>query len=384
MHTATVYGSRMRNRRGAITVLVGIMMVTLLFFAAIAIDATRIFATKNQMQAMADAAAMAGAIQMLRDSSATPDSALVYAERNGLSLAAGDSIVTTVGIWDAAARQLVTGDPADAVHVVVVHRVPFILAQILGTASIDLRSSAVAWSSAPVVESRGCIKPLALPFSYVRDKLPGAPSSELSQDDIREIRAKTPGELEGEFEMARRRDNDLTDKYFAITLPPTKRASGDAPEASQGSYQQYIGKCKTTALRPGDEVTAVKGSQSGQRDSTVQGFHDLCQATVANGGMGGSFNLGVGICYKDGSPVGMPVKVAFWDNTPAFDGNNVGTLTVKMVGAFVVTRVDPGKDSTDEDAGQSKATLRGYLTTLPDYGVVGNTVTTLRRPVLVR
>ena len=372
---------RLSNRRGAITVLVGIMMVTLLFFAAIAIDASRIFATKNQMQAMADAAAMAGAIQMLRDSSTAGDTALVYATRNGLSLADGDQFQSSRGVWNTTAGELVTGDPADALRVDIVHRVPFVLAQVFGNAFIDLRSSAIAWSSAPVVESRGCVKPLALPYSYVRDKLPGAPSSELSQDDIRELRSKSPVELQGEFEMARRRDTSLDNKYFAVDLPPEKRANGATPEASQGSYQQYIGKCKTTAVRPGDEVRVERGNR---RESTVQGLHDLCQESISSGGLGGRFDLAVGICYVGGSAVGMPIRVTFWDNTPAFDGTNISSLTVKMVGAFVVTNISTAKDSTDEDPLDSKATLKGYLTTLRDYGVVGNTVTTLRRPVLVR
>ena len=376
-----VGGPRLRNRKGAITVLVGIMMVTLLFFAAIAIDASRIFATKNQMQAMADAAAMAGAIQMLRDSSTAGDTALVYAERNGLSLATGDQFDTTRGVWNALAGELVPGDPADAIRVDIVHRVPFVLAQVFGNSFIDLRSSATAWSSAPVVESRGCVKPLALPYSYVRDKLPGAPSSELSQDDIRELRSKSPVELEGEFEMARRRDTDLANKYFAVDLPPEKRANGETPEASQGSYQQYVGQCKTTAVRPGDDVRVERGSR---REATVQGLHDMCQAPISSGGMGGRFDLAAGVCYVGGSAAGMPIRVTFWDNAPAFDGTNISSLTVKMVGAFVVTNISTAKDSTDEDPLDSKATLKGYLTTLRDYGVVGNTVTTLRRPVLVR
>ena len=372
---------RWSNRRGAITVLVGIMMVTLLFFAAIAIDASRIFATKNQMQAMADAAAMAGAIQMLRDSTTAADTALVYAQRNGLSLANGDQIQTSVGVWNVSARELVPGDPADAIHVAILHRVPFVLAQVFGSSFIDLRSSAIAWSSAPVVESRGCVKPLALPYSYVRDKLPGAPSSELSQDDIRELRSKSPSELEGQFEMARRRDVDLTNKYFAVDLPPIARANGRATEQPQDSYQNYLGKCKTTAVSPGDTVKVLKG---GAKQTTVDGLRDLCVGNAAVGGMGGVFDTvsspGNGTCSVGGSTVGMPIRVTFWDNTPVFGGSVISTLTVKMVGSFVVTSIDTEKDSTF----QAKATLRGYLTTLPDYGVVGNTVTTLRRPVLVR
>jgi len=55
---------RFRNRRGVFVVLFGILFAVLMGAAAMAIDFSRIWAMRNELQTSADAAALAGAVQL--------------------------------------------------------------------------------------------------------------------------------------------------------------------------------------------------------------------------------------------------------------------------------------------------------------------------------
>ena len=56
---------RLKARRGAVVVLLGIMAVALMSISSIAIDFSRLWTLRNELQTAADAAAHAGAIQLL-------------------------------------------------------------------------------------------------------------------------------------------------------------------------------------------------------------------------------------------------------------------------------------------------------------------------------
>src|SRR5687767_15955676 len=100
---------RLRNRRGAIVVMTGIFIVALMMIAAISVDASRIFAAKNELQTAADAAALAGAVQLLEDSTGAGDSARVYAMRNQVENRAIDSVDVAYGVWRPATREFKIG-----------------------------------------------------------------------------------------------------------------------------------------------------------------------------------------------------------------------------------------------------------------------------------
>ena len=55
-----------RNRKGAFVVMFGIMFMSLMGAAAISMDFARIWAMRNELQTSADAAALAGAVQIGR------------------------------------------------------------------------------------------------------------------------------------------------------------------------------------------------------------------------------------------------------------------------------------------------------------------------------
>lgn len=73
----------MRDERGSVTVLTAAVAVCLLLAAALTIDVGALYGEKSRLQAVADAAALAGA-SALPDSAAARDRALDYAARNGV------------------------------------------------------------------------------------------------------------------------------------------------------------------------------------------------------------------------------------------------------------------------------------------------------------
>src|SRR5688500_8437585 len=150
----------MGNRRGAIVVMTGIFIVALMIIAAITVDASRIFAAKNELQTASDAAALAGAIQLLppNDSSTAGDTARAYALRNNVEARTIDSVEVEYGVWSSDDREFIAGgDPSDAVRVTTRHALPLSLARVFGDSTIEVTASAIAWSSGPVQEPE-CLK----------------------------------------------------------------------------------------------------------------------------------------------------------------------------------------------------------------------------------
>ena len=72
-----------RNRRGAAAALFLVMTVALLGVMAVTIDVTRLMAIRAELQTAADAAALAGVIELLNDGGdSSRDTAIAYAARH--------------------------------------------------------------------------------------------------------------------------------------------------------------------------------------------------------------------------------------------------------------------------------------------------------------
>src|SRR5688572_1194521 len=174
---------RLRNRRGAIVVMTGIFIVALMMIAAISVDASRIFAAKNELQTAADAAALAGALQLLEGSETYEDSARVYAQRNRVEQHTIDSVEVEYGVWLGAERSFVAGgEPRDAVRITTRHPLPLSLARVFGDSTVMVSASAIAWSAGPVMEPL-CLKPIAVPYSRLLQILGHQPWSDIQLTD---------------------------------------------------------------------------------------------------------------------------------------------------------------------------------------------------------
>jgi hypothetical protein len=374
--------SPLRNRRGAIVVMAGIMIVALMLIAAISVDASRIFAARNELQTASDAGALAAAVQLLDDSTGAGDSALAYAMLNRVENGLIDSVAVEFGVWLPAADTFLVGsDPVDAVRVTVRHDLPLSLARVFRDSTITLTSSAVAWTSAPVGDSR-CSTPLALPYGKLLEVLDYEPwtNTDLTDDDIRRLREDGARDTVSFHYGHRQQDTSDTDvddddEYFPVDIDSTWRrddpTTNDRPELAGSEFQSYVnGSRCSRRVAPGDSIRSEPGNKA---PSIRDGISDLCIAR------GGQFNGSQ--CIEDGAVVGIPLKVVFWQGeVPDWRSNSRALLEVRMLGGFVVTQIeDP--ELTDPNA---RAKLFGYFNVRRDFGTVSSAATPLLRPMLVR
>jgi Putative Flp pilus-assembly TadE/G-like len=121
-----------RNERGQAFVLTVVLMTVLLGMTALVLDVGSWFRAKRQLQATADAAALAGA-QALPDDPGTAQAwALDYANKNGGGVLGND--VTISGVYG----------PNDTINVVARRTSPGFFSSIFGIDSVDEKASAKA------------------------------------------------------------------------------------------------------------------------------------------------------------------------------------------------------------------------------------------------
>jgi hypothetical protein len=129
--------SRTRNERGQVIVLTVIALTVLLGMAALVLDVGAWFHSKRQLQATADAAALAGA-QMLPDTPGTAvETAVSYADANGGGLLAGDVTVSS------------TNSGNDTISVATKKQEPGFFSRVLGVSVVDVGANAKAIVGTP-------------------------------------------------------------------------------------------------------------------------------------------------------------------------------------------------------------------------------------------
>lgn len=387
----------MQNRRGAIVVMTGIFIVALMLIGAISVDASRIFAAKNELQTAADAAALAGALQLLDDSSTAIDTARLYALRNRVEQNIVDSVEIEYGVWQPDSRAFVAGgDPRDAVRVTARHLLPLSLARVFGDSTVTITSSAVAWSSGPVLQS-ACAKPIAVPYSQLLRTLgyPEDADVNLTDDDIRSLREMSESERATHFHFGDpdlgvdpddgARDHYARAQYFPIDIDSTWNRSdpstNDRPSVAPNTFQSYLagppdGRCSRT-VRPDD---VVRSEPADKRTALRDGLAQICQSQ--GGLLTGSTNM---TCRSvaDGSSIELPLKVIFWAGEYADWIGSRALLDAKMTGSFVLTELkwEPADSSGTGQHGR----MAGHWDINRAFGPISSTSSsTLVRPILVR
>ena len=393
----------LRNRRGAIVVMTGIFIVALMMIAAISIDASRIFAAKNELQTASDAGALAGALQLLENADTFADTARAYAERNRVEQDGVDSVEIEYGVWMPADRAFVVGgEPKDAVRVTTRHPLRLSLARVFGDSTVTVTASAIAWSAGPVMEPQ-CIKPLAVPYGKLLQilNLPPMMDIELNDDDVRRLREMDIRDRRWHFHFGNLENQDYhgsddqygenhfkKDQYFPIDIDSTWiRNDPDMysrPSVDPDTYQTYMagpptGRC-SRRVRPGD---GVRSEPAPKMDAMRNGLSDICLS------LGGSFTRANGAytCRRDGASIPMPLRVVYWagpagtEDMPGwYNDGAAAELESRATGSFVVESLD-----WNDDDSRTHARMWGYFDVQPAFGVVDETVaSTLLRPVLVR
>ena len=129
--------SAYRNQRGQSVVLVIVFLTVLLGLAAAVLDVGGWYRAHRQVQATADASALAGASELPDDTARSMSAALDYAGRNGGGVASSD--VTFSG----------TVVANDTIEVTARKTVPGVFSRLFGLGSVTARASATAVSGVP-------------------------------------------------------------------------------------------------------------------------------------------------------------------------------------------------------------------------------------------
>ena len=137
-----------RDRRGAMIVLLAMMVVAMLMFVAFAVDIGFICVVRTDLQSSTDSAALAAAQEIFQGANAVSTTATKYAQdnfkyRNAL---ASSDVGSELGHWNAASRVFMAGvRPFDAVQISGTGRnLSFFFAPVVGKNSFDVTTKSVA------------------------------------------------------------------------------------------------------------------------------------------------------------------------------------------------------------------------------------------------
>jgi Flp pilus assembly protein TadG len=364
-----------RNRRGAAAALFLVMTVALLGVMAVTIDVTRLMAIRAELQTAADAAALAGVIELLNDGGDTSrDTAIAYGLRN---TAETDAVViapedVTFGTWDpytSTFTELPGAAGADAMAVIARKQVGNWFAWALNILDAGAGVRAIAWAEAPIDETNECVKPWAIPEDMLEmDGIEG-----ISQNDVDMAIA-----LRKQFILKSASGQTAVDLYaesgfpsffYPVILPPSFKCgtngverceAGEYHDVSGGAnvYRTNIATCNNDLVGYQDSLTVEPGNMPGP---TVQGARDFCPR------IDGTY------CLNDDGTIGVPMVAAFWNK----DDNPIGRTTVEVarMGCFNLREVYPEG---------SHGVIIGEIVKCQSPGEVGTQATNLFKPILVR
>lgn len=418
---------RLEGRRGAVVVLLAIMMVAVLAITAIAMDFSRLWALRNELQTAADAGAHAGALQLLPPNNAAfaADSAQAYALRNHAmaGVVTVDSI--QLGDWDDVSKTFATpGATTDAINVVVSRPATGLVMKMLGVPIPTVRARAIGWADAPVVDA-GCMRPWAMPYAtlmatlYRKRHCPGNPNCGIpldslirpwdNVDDLTTLNSMTVAERTFNLKLAspgnggggggggRGRGGGggggsgssggvdsvtagyMPGNFHAVMLPKywdaaTGQYTNPAPQSGANAYRDHVSGAGCPSLTIGDSLMTEPGNMTGP---TIQGAlgqnpaqgPGFC-ATIESGNPNAS-NFGDCLDAAGNHPV---VKAPFYVCTTGCSGRSV--VGVRLLGSFTIMKIIP--------SGSDKSAITGVFNPMTSSGPVGHGGTTLIRPILVK
>ena len=361
-----------RNRRGAAAALFLVMTIALLGVMAVTIDVTRLMAIRAELQTAADAAALAGVIELLNDGGdSSRDTAIAYGLRN---TAETDAVViapedVTFGTWDpftSTFTELPGAAGADAMAVIARKQVGNWFAWALNILNAGAGVRAIAWAEAPIDETNDCVKPWAIP----EDMLETDGFEGISQNDVdmaialrkRFILKSASGQTAVDLYA----ESGFPSFFYPVVLPPIWKCEG--VDCGDGHYQDVSGgaavyrgniaSCNNDMVGAQDSLLVEPGNMPGP---TVQGARDFCPR------IDGTY------CLNDDGTIGVPMIAAFWNK----DTNPIGRTTVEVarMGCFELMEVYPEG---------SHGVIIGEIVKCQAPGEVGNHATNLYKPILVR
>lgn len=326
---------RLGNNRGSIMVMTAVAIVGLFSFAVLVIDGAMLMTTKNQLQAAADAAALAGATGLIEGSQATAtDRAIRFASyneavqdiRRPVTITAADVVFPEAKVIRVRThRTAATGDAL---------RTNFM--RIVNFGSDNMTDiSAVAAARTFDVCGSDCVKPWAIPDRWDDVNGNGAlEPGELYDPDITGFQA--PGDVGASIvlKVGNPQQTMAAGQFYPINLPPLDCECGEDPQTGADQYRWNIANCNAFTVEPGDRLQLEPGNMVGP---TSQGMQDLIDADP-NAYWDDNENT------IKGSDWGLSPRIAlvpFFDpTTPPQSGRD--WVRVVKIGAFFLETVGPG------------------------------------------
>ena len=346
---------RLRNRRGATMILVGVALVALVGVMALALDMGRMYVFRAQVHVASDAAALAGAERLLRQAYlGAADTAVAYGRMNEV-----ESTVPTIttgnivpGAWNFTSQTFTpavngswTASTNNAVQATARYTAQYRFGRIFGLTT-RLRS-ATSVAAIGGVNGTSCVRPLGVPYQRLLDARYGeggrdAMTYALTADDITWFGVNHPRIL---LKSGNATENVVSGNFYGVRMPPVMYADGAAgnPWSGANDFTNALGAtCDELAqlvshvggratIGAGDWLLAENGNMV---TKTGDGVAALCNAnggvTPANGRGNRSF-----VCN---APTQM--IIALWaesGNAPGASSCGGKCFLVKYVGVFYVT-----------------------------------------------
>ena len=397
-----------RKRRGAITVMTALIFFSLIICGGIAIDFSRIWTIRNELQSSADAGALAGALQLSppRDTFTARDSAIAYAVRNR-ALTAVVAVDTAIkGFWDNSARTFTPlGNPTNAMKVKVSLAPTKLIMSSFGSIVPTIRASAVAWAMAPV-NTAGCMKPWAIPYEILMYRinafrgLPNTTTADLTRqfDPVADMAALTQmstTDLTFRLKIAQNSNGNtgqvtqggatstsMPGNYQAVRLGKwwdfaTQAVANPSPMTGANDYRDHInGTSGCFTLAVGDSLETETGNKVGP---TIQGITPNVCASLLNDPNNVNTH---GTCLDAaGNAIAPDIKAAFFSCGSGCNGQaHVG---VRMLGSFSLKQIYPTGQG-GQNPQYDKSEIVGVFRPIQSMGPVGNGASTIIKLMLVQ
>lgn len=371
---------KLRNRRGAIALFTVLLFLAMMTVAAVVVDMARLQYMRNQLQTAADAAALAGAVQLLR----TPKTdAVAKAKAYGQANALMNTNVTVVdseivyGNWNPTTRTFAPNGndafTADAIQVTVHSTSKYIVANAFGWSPKPVAARAVAWAG-PSVGKTDCMKPWAIWYGLLMERINAYegtstdPTRPMQPADLAALRQMSEAQRTFSLFLGNSANGDVLNSgnYYAVDLPPVRYADGTAgnPLTGGSAYTDALagvdknGNPVCFQVGVGDVLQTEPGAMIGP---TRQGVDPAICASFAGN-----------TCLDANGNTPM-IKSAFWTQSTN-KGSGKFEVTVQIIGSFALKQYD-----------KSKATITGVFQPIQDSGPVSDSVTTtLQRIILVK
>lgn len=228
-----------KNEQGAVAIVVALLSAALIGFTALAVDVGYLYEVKRQVQAAADAGALAGAQTMVTDSDQTniTNDAEAYVKKN-------DFIPNTMG--DPIKMANITITPDESVEVTASKRVPLFFAKIFNWTEAEIAAKA----KAQIVFLTGGygLVPWGAPIinaDKVTAEIVGSGSGEI---DL------TKDEVTGDWEGNLPKPSTPSDSGYPIRI---KAYNQQFTEDNPDGYPETIGNASYVIIKPDSQITDV-------------------------------------------------------------------------------------------------------------------------------